>query len=185
MFGVDTLLYIALFAALASSAYSYSASQESAKAQEEAGRNQKLAAEQQARNQELTLAENIRRERVNKRRRLARIRTGMNQSGLVFEGSSMEDAFLETAGQFELEIQDAARAGRMDATNTRSAGDLALWESRVGALSTRREATGSLLSSVSSIAGVAYNSGAFRSQPSSMGSNTNVTSSGNASLRPS
>jgi hypothetical protein len=63
----------------------------------------------------------------------------------------------------ELEIQDAARAGRMEAANTRSAGNLALWESRVGALATRTEATGSLLSSVSSTAGVAYNSGAFSS----------------------
>ena len=163
VFVIDDLIYVYLAIAAATAAYSYNAAQESAKAQEQAGAYQKKASEQQARNTELTLAENIRRERVNKRRRLARIRTAQNQSGLVFEGGSMEDAFLETAGQMELEIQDAARAGRMDAANTRSAGDLALWESRVGALSTRREATGSLLSSASSIAGVSVNSGAFQS----------------------
>ena len=163
VFIIDDLIYVYLAIAAATAAYSYNASQEAAKSKEEAGRNQKLAADQQARNQELTLAENLRRERVNKRRRLARLRTNVQNTGLVFEGSSLEDAFTETAGQMELEIQDAARAGAMDVANTRSAGDLALWESRVGALATRREATGSLLSSASSMAGVAYNSGAFSS----------------------
>ena len=158
VFVVDDLIYVYLAIAAATAIYSFNAAQDSADAQEQAGLNQKLAAEQEARNQELTLAENLRRERVNKRRRLARMRTAQNNGGLAFEGSSLEDSFTESAGLMELEILDAARAGSMEAANTRSAGDLALWESRVGALSTRREATGSLLSSVSSIAGVSYNS---------------------------
>jgi hypothetical protein len=163
VFVVDDLIYVYLAIAAASAAYSYSAAQESAKAQEQAGLYQKQAADQQARNVELTNAENIRRERTNKKRRLARIRTGMANSGLVMEGS-IEDAFVETAGVMELEIQDAARAGQMDAANLRSAGNLSLWESRVGALATRTEATGSLLSSAASMTGTAYNSGALKAK---------------------
>lgn len=163
VFGVDDLIYVYLALAAASAAYSYSASQDAAEATEEAGVIQQKAANQQARNTELEQAEAVRRMRDNKRRQLARIRSGMNTSGLVFEGS-LEDAFGETAGRLELEIQDAARAGSIQAQNQRSAGELALWEAKTQAVATRVEATGSLLSSGASMAGTsysAYQSGAF------------------------
>lgn len=163
-FLVDDAIYIYLAIAAAAAAYSYDASQKSAKAQEQAGAYQQQAADQQAKNQELTAMENIRRERTNKKRRLARMHTGIVAgSGLVMEGS-LEDAFTETAGLMELEIQDSARAAKMEAANTRSAGDLALWESRVQSIATRNEATGSLLSSAASMTGAAYNAGAFGSK---------------------
>jgi hypothetical protein len=156
MFGIDTLFYIYLAAAAVSAAYSYDQSRKSAKAQEQAGLYQKMAADQKARNTALETAEADRRMRVNKKRQLARLRAGMaGTSGLVMEGS-LEDAFTETAGRLELEILDANRRGAMEAANQQSAGDLALWEARTQAVATRVEATGSLLSSVGSIASGAY-----------------------------
>jgi hypothetical protein len=161
VFGIDDLIYVYLAIAAASAAYSYDQSRKSAKAQEEAGVYQKMASDQAARNTALQNAENIRRERINKKRRLARLRTGMaGTSGLVMEGS-LEDVFAESAGRMELEIQDMARAGAMDAANQQRAGDISLWEARTGAVATRAQATGSLLSSAASIVGGAYMSGAF------------------------
>ena len=164
IFGVDDLIYVYLAIAAASAAYSYDQSRKSAKAQEQAGVYQKMASDQAARNTALETAEADRRMRVNKKRQLARLRAGMaGTSGLVMEGS-LEDAFAETAGRLELEILDANRRGAMEAANQQSAGDLALWEARTQAVATRVEATGSLLSSVGSIAGGAYNgyqNGAF------------------------
>ena len=153
VFVVDDLIYVYLAIAAASAAYSYDQSRKSAKAQEQAGVYQKMAADQAARNTSLQNAENIRRARDNRSRRLARLRAGMaGTSGLVMEGS-LEDAFAEAAGRTELEIQDAARAGNLDVANQQSAGELALWEARTQAVATRAQATGSLLSSASSIAG--------------------------------
>ncbi len=161
IFIVDDLLYVYLAIAAASAAYSYDQSRKSAKAQEQAGVYQKMAADQAAKNTALQNDENIRRERINKKRRLARLRSGMaGTSGLVMEGS-LEDAFAESAGRMELEIQDMARAGEMDAATQRRAGDISLWEARTGAVATRAQATGSLLSSAASIVGGAYTSGAF------------------------
>ncbi|MCW1916979.1 hypothetical protein OJ996_25545 [Luteolibacter sp. GHJ8] len=161
IFFVDDLIYVYLAIAAASAAYSYDQSRKSAKAQEEAGLYQKMAADQAARNTSLQNAENIRRERVNKDRRLARMRAGMaGTSGLVMEGS-LEDAFTESAGRMELEIQDMARAGAMQAANQHRAGEISLWEARTGAAATRAQATGSLLSSAASMVGGVYMSGAF------------------------
>ena len=153
VFIVDDLIYVYLAIAAASAAYSYDQSRKSAKAQEQAGLYQKMAADQAAKNTALQNAENIRRARDNRTRRLARLRAGMaGTSGLVMEGS-LEDAFAEAAGRTELEIQDAARAGNLDMGNQQSAGELALWEARTQAVATRAQATGSLLSSASSIVG--------------------------------
>lgn len=149
----DILYYIAIAAMVAGAATSYVGAQKSADAAEEAGNLQRKAAEENARNQELQNAENIRRERVNKRRRLARMRTAMaGTSGLVFDGT-MEDAFTETAGQMELTIQDSARESAMSAQNTRSQGDMALWQAKSQASAARIQSYGTLLSDASSIAG--------------------------------
>lgn len=137
---------------LAGAATSYVGSQQAAKASEEAGRQQQAAADAAARNAELQASENANRERVNNRRRLARMRAGMaGTSGMAFDGS-MQDAFVESAGQFELQVQDAARAAAMEAANTRSRGDMALWESRAQATALKTRSYGTLLSDGSSIA---------------------------------
>ena len=143
-----TMAYIAIAVTVIGAATTYVGQQKAADAAEEAGKMQKKAADQNARNTELQTAENIRRERMNNRRRLARMRSDMaGTSGLVFDGT-MEDAFLETAGQMELQIQDTARAGAMEAANSRSAGAMAQWEARAQATATRTQATGTLISSV-------------------------------------
>ena len=160
---LDPLTWIAIFAAVsaaAGSATSFVGAQKSASAAEDAGKAQQAAAEASARNEELQGAETIRRERLNKRRRLARLRSDMNAGGVVMDNSSM-DVFAETAGAMELQIQDASRAMNMDASNQRSAGAMSLWEARSQAAGTRIAAAGTLLSDSASIAGSAYKSGAF------------------------
>ena len=154
VFVIDDIIYaIAIAAMVASAATSFVGAQKSADAAEEAGRFQQKAADESARNVEIQNAENIRRERVNKRRRLARMRTQMaGTSGLVFEGT-MQDAFTETAGQMELTIQDSARESAMMAQNTRSQGDMQLWQAKSQASAARIQSYGTLLSDASSIAG--------------------------------
>lgn len=130
---------------LAGSWLSYSGTKAAAKAQEQAALRQQEAARLQARNIENQTAENLTRARVNARRRLARLRADYGTSGIAF-GDSTESVFAETSGRLELEIQDAARAGAMDAQNIRSAGDMAAWEGRVRAAGMRQQAMGTLLS---------------------------------------
>jgi len=146
------MTWVAVAIAAVGATVTFIGQQKAADAAEEAGKMQKKAADQNARNTELQTAENIRRERVNNRRRLARMRSDMaGTSGLVFDGT-MEDAFLETAGQMELQIQDTAREGSMEAANSRSAGAMAQWEARAQATATRIQSYGTLISS----AGGAY-----------------------------
>lgn len=146
---IPIFLYLAM--AAASAAAGVVSAQQSAKAQEQAGKVQADTAEMAARNQELQAAEAIRRERVNKRRRLARMRADRGASGVVMTGSSL-DVFAETAGIMEISLQDAARESSMAASNTRSQGQTSLWESRVQAGATRLQSYGSLLSQASSTA---------------------------------
>lgn len=166
VFVVDDLIYIALavsaVAAAAGAATSYVGAQKAASAAEDAGKAQKAAADAAARNDELQGAETIRRERINKRRRLARLRSDLNSGGVVMDNSTM-DVFSETAGAMELGLQDASRAMNMDASNQRNAGAMSLWEARSQAVGTRIAATGTLLSDSAQIAGSAYKSGAFSS----------------------
>ena len=147
-----SFFYTAVATMVVGSAVSFIGSRQSADAQEKAGEAQQKASAQAARNEELQAAENVRRERVNKQRELARYRAQLaGTSGLSMQGSVL-DAFAETAGRFELEAQDNARAGSMNAENLRSRGDVALWEARAGALGTRISAYGTLLSDIGSTA---------------------------------
>lgn len=149
-----SMMYVGIATAVVSAigaGVSYAGQQQQAKAQEEAGRAQAEAAAAAARNEEQQTAENIRRERVNKRRRLARMRSQMNAGGVVFSDSTI-DVFKETAGNMELGIQDAARAGALDTVNLRNQGSMAAWEARAMARATRVAAYGSLISSASSTA---------------------------------
>ncbi|RYD18902.1 MAG: hypothetical protein EOP88_20940 [Verrucomicrobiaceae bacterium] len=148
MFGIDTLFYIAM---ALSAVTSFVGAQQSADAAEDAGKAQQEAAAQQARNEELQTAEEISRERVNKRRRLARLRADLGQTGLAM-GGSLADSFSETAGTMELALQDKTRAGNMEAQNLRSHGDMALWEARNQAIGTRISSYGSLLTGLTGTA---------------------------------
>lgn len=140
---------------LAGAGLSFWGSSQSAKATEKAARRQQEVAALEARNIELQTAENISRGRINARRRLGRLRADLGTSGVVF-GDSTADAFAETAGQLELEIQDAARSGAMDAQNRRDAGTMAAWEGSVKAASIRMQSVGTLLSDVTRTAGNLY-----------------------------
>lgn len=152
VFVIDDAIYIALaIAAAAGTAVSYVGAKNAADAAEEAGKAQKAAADAAARNEELQAAESIKRERLNKRRRLARMRSELNAGGVVMGDSTM-DVFKETAGREELAIQDAARASNMDAANVRSQGNLALWEGRTAAVGQRISSYGTLISGASNVA---------------------------------
>lgn len=161
---MDPFTWIALIAMIAGAATSFVGAQQSAKAAEDAGEAQKAAADASARNEELQNAEAIKRERINKRRRLARMRAAHGTSGLVMSDSSM-DVFAETAGTMELQIQDAARAGNMEAANMRNQGSMALWEARTQAAATRMSSYGTLLSDASGVAGYGMRSGLISYKP--------------------
>ena len=164
---MDPFTWIAIIAMLAGAATSYVGAQNSAKTAEDVGKAQKDAADASARNEEMQNAEAIKRERINKRRRLARLRVGMANNGLQMTGSSM-DVFAETAGNMELGIQDAARAGAMDASGLRNQGAMAQWEARTQAGATRMASYGTLLSDASSIGSYGVKSGAIKTTPSSI-----------------
>lgn len=161
---MDPFTWIALIAMIAGAATSFAGAQQQAKAAEDAGKAQKAAADASARNEELQNAEAIKRERINKRRRLARMRAAHGTSGLVMSDSSM-DVFSETAGVMELQIQDAARAGNMEAANMRNQGSMALWEARTQAAATRMSSYGTLLSDASGVAGYGMRSGLITYKP--------------------
>lgn len=141
---------------LAGTWLSFKGAQDSAKATVQYAKRQQEVAALDARNIERQAAENAIRARVNARRNLARLRGNMGTSGMVF-GDSMEDAFVETAGRLELDVQDAARAAAMESQNRRSQGDVALWEGRVRAGAMQMQSYGTLLSDASRMAGNLYN----------------------------
>jgi hypothetical protein len=145
------LPYIAAILTGVGAVASFVGQKQAAAATEEAGKAQAKAAAAAAHNEELQTAEAVRRERVNKRRRLARMRADVGASGLVMDGSTM-DTFAETAGIMELQIQDSARAGAMNAQNIRSQGDMALWEARTSAGAQRFASYGTLLQGGASLA---------------------------------
>lgn len=155
VFVVDDLIYVYLALAAASAVVSFDASRDQARAAEQAGAIQKDAADKAADVAELEAAEASRRARDDKKRKLARIRTGMNQSGLVFDGS-LEDVFAETAGRMELEVLDASRARLQEVQNIRGGGEMAMWEARTQAVAAHAQGVGTLLSSASSAAGAVY-----------------------------
>lgn len=159
---MDPFTWIAIAVMLAGAATSFVGAQQSAKAAEDAGEAQQEAAQLAARNEELETAENVRRERVNKSRRLARIRAQIGTTGLTMDGS-IQDAFTETAGRLELGIQDKAREGAMKSSNLQQQGDMALWEARNQAIGTRISSYGTLLTDITSTAGYANKAGAFSS----------------------
>lgn len=152
------LQFLPLLFMAAGSAISAAGSGYAAKGAEEAARAQRDAAEKQARNVELQTAENVSRQRSNANRALARLRADYGNSGIVLDGS-IEDAYSETTGRLELELQDAARAGAMQAANIRSHGEMAMWEGRQAAAATRLQGYGSLLSSASSMGSYGIMSG--------------------------
>jgi hypothetical protein len=161
MFGIDTLLYIALAMAAVGGAVSYVGQQKAADAAEDAGKAQKEAADAAARNEEMQTAENVRRERITRQRRLARLRSQMNAGGVVMADSSM-DVFAETAGITELQVQDIGRSGQLASTNYRNDGAMSLWEARSQAAATRISSYGTLLATGSSMAGISMDYSRYR-----------------------
>ena len=147
----DVLMYVALASIVAGAATSFVGAQASAQAAEDQGKMQAEAANAEARNAEIQAAESIKRERVNKRRRLARLRSDMSAGGVVMDDSSL-DVFAETAGREELAIQDAARQTNLDAANTRNAGSMAQWEARALSRATQVKSYGTLLSDTATAA---------------------------------
>ena len=142
--------------ALASAAVSAAGGMASSKATRKAAERQRQVAEMEARNTELQTAENMNRMRANAQRRLARLRSGAADSGVVSTSGSTAEVFAETEGRLELEVQDAARSGAMEAQNIRSAGENAAWEGRARAAAMKIKTYGTLISDVGRAARSAY-----------------------------
>jgi hypothetical protein len=158
-----SMLYVGIAGVVVSAigaGVAFTGAQQQAAAAEQQGKDQQAAANASAANAEQQAAENIRRERINKRRRLARLRSSMNAGGVLMSDSSM-DVFAETAGREELALQDTARESNMDAANTRNSGNIAGWEARALARATRVSSYGNLLSDSSKIATSAASNPAF------------------------
>lgn len=141
---------------LASAGMSFFGGLSASKAAAKAAARQQQVADLNARNIELTTAENTARARVNARRSLARLRVMSGVSGVVDDGSTA-DVFTETAGRLEVEIQDAARAGAMQAQNVRNEGAMAAWEGRTRAAAMKMQSFGTLLTDVTHVASNVYN----------------------------
>jgi hypothetical protein len=106
--------------------------QQQAKAATKAAEYNNILADQEAKNVELQNMEQLKRERIKNRRALADIRNRMAQNGVInTEGTSL--AILgESSANFNLGIQDAARAANMQAASLRAQGQMGLWEADQG-----------------------------------------------------
>lgn len=126
----------AIVAVVAAGVQVYSAEQQAEVAEDTAKYNNQIA-KTQATNAELENAEAIKRERARNRRQIGEIRARLAAGGtLTSEGAPL--AILgESAENFELGIQDAARASSIQAANIRAQGAMSLWEGTQQAAATR------------------------------------------------
>jgi predicted 2-oxoglutarate/Fe(II)-dependent dioxygenase YbiX len=106
--------------------------QQAAKAQTKAAEYNNILADQEAKNVELQNAEQLKRDRIKQRKAMAEIRSRLAQNGtLTTEGTPL--AILgESSANFNLGIQDAARAANMQAASLRAQGTMGLWEADQG-----------------------------------------------------
>jgi hypothetical protein len=173
---------------VASAATAYSQVRAADAAEKAAEYNNDLAKEE-AKNRELEGHEQIKRERIANRQRLAQIRNRLASSGLLTTSGTPLAILGEAAGNFELGIQDAARASSMQAASLLAQGKMGLWEAEQGKTSAYIGATSTMLSAAGGAASAYY-----RTKPSSNytpegyysgpGGGAGVTSSGSASRRP-
>jgi len=106
--------------------------QQQAKAATKAGEYNNILADQEAKNVELQNMEQLKRERIKNRRAMADIRNRMAQNGVLNTEGTPLAILGESSANFNLGIQDAARASNMQAASLRAQGQMGLWEADQG-----------------------------------------------------
>jgi hypothetical protein len=106
--------------------------QQQAKAATKAAEYNNILADQEAKNVELQNMEQLKRERIKNRRAMADIRNRMAQNGVLNTEGTPLAILGESSANFNLGIQDAARASNMQAASLRAQGQMGLWEAEQG-----------------------------------------------------
>lgn len=127
-----SMAYTAVALVVVSTAATVYSQQQAAATQTKAAEYNNKLAEAEAKNRELEMAEQLKRQRIKDRRAMAQIRNRLANSGtLTTEGTPL--AILgESAANFNLGIQDAARASNMQAASLRAEGQMGLWNAAEG-----------------------------------------------------
>jgi len=127
-FSATTIAYIAIGATVASTAATVYAQQQAAQAQQDSANYNNIIAANQAKAQEQEAAEQAKRDRIGQRKALARLRTQLAANGRSTSAGTPLDILGESAANFDLGIQDAARVASINAANTRAEGAMGLWK---------------------------------------------------------
>jgi hypothetical protein len=120
--------YVTVTAIVVSTAATVYSQQQAAAAQEDAANYNNIIAANQAKAQEQEAAEQAKRDRIGQRKALARLRTQLAANGRSTTAGTPLDILGESAANFDLGIQDAARVASINAANTRAEGAMGLWK---------------------------------------------------------
>lgn len=122
------MAYIAIAAVVVSTAATVYSQQQAAAAQQQAANYNNIVAANQAKAAEQDAAEQAKRDRITQRKALARLRTQLSANGRSTSAGTPLDIIGESAANFNLGIQDAARVASINATNIRAEGAMGLWK---------------------------------------------------------
>jgi hypothetical protein len=120
--------YVTVTAIVVSTAATVYSQQQAAKSQEQQAEYNNIIAANQAKAQEQEAAEQAKRDRIGQRKALARLRTQLAANGRSTSAGTPLDILGESAANFNLGIQDAARVASINAANTRAEGAMGLWK---------------------------------------------------------
>lgn len=151
--GAEIALYAALAATAISTGVSVYSQQQQAKTQERIAAYNAKRAEQEAANREREASEARKRARIEKRKRLARIRNDLASRGTLTNVGAPLAILGESAGNMELRIQDAARASSMQAASLRAGGAMGLWEADQYSSAANLQSIGTVASGLASMGG--------------------------------
>jgi hypothetical protein len=119
---------IGLVGSLAATGLSMYGQHQASKAQTQAAKYNDALAQAEAANRETETRVGIQRQRVSNREALAGLRARMAHSGVQTTTGTPLILAGESAGRFEIGIQDAARSAAMQANSLRAQGKMGLWE---------------------------------------------------------
>lgn len=148
-----SMFYIAVTATVVAAGVGAYGQVSAANAAEKAAEYNNDLTEAEAKNRELEGHEQIKRERIANRQRMAAIRNKLANSGTLTTSGTPLAILGEAAGNFELGIQDAARASSMQAASLRAQGKMGLWEAEQGKKAAYLGATATVLSAAGSAGG--------------------------------
>jgi hypothetical protein len=150
--GAEIFVYAALAATVASTGTAiYSQQQQAKTAENAAAYNNRLAANEAA-NRANEAAEASRRQRIENRRKLARIRSSLANSGTLTTTGTPLVILGESQSNMELGLADAKRRTDMQAAAMRAQGQMGLWEAGQMSSAARTQSIATGLQGASSLA---------------------------------